>query len=87
MTVGDTFTLLDGRRVAVVNRWQKRQVLAWWVHGLAHEDLEDIIRNDELEMWNVRDHHPRLIANGCLSLCLVSELDEPDANEWGLIMP
>lgn len=86
MKVGDRIRLNGGNVVVCVDRWQRNQTVGWWVEpDYSAVMVKDTIQDIE-SMWDIgnKTFHP--FHPYCLSLCLLSEVDETE-NEFGVISP
>lgn len=92
---GDVLTDSEGTRLVVVDRWQKNQTRGYWITGETEEGMV-WIKEDRWKYfsWNLEENYPSRIwpaaypdSPPCLCLCHVSEVDAPETNEWGLVLP
>jgi hypothetical protein len=85
--VGEVFTDVAGIRLRVVNKFQQKQKQAYWVHEMSREQIHSIFSGSHwrYEAWTV--NAATWPTHLCLSLCPETELDPPETNEFGLVVP
>jgi hypothetical protein len=96
MQPGDIVVDANGRKLTRVMKMQREQTLAYWVHrGCSVEKVQKDItfriwRNDGGWPWEVRkSQYTGYVCNEGDDIlhCAVDELDGPEENEFGPVIP
>lgn len=88
---GDQFVSNDGVTLVVVDRFHKNQQKGFWVSGMREDEVRDITGSQDWAYtgWFIKDYQPGgwPTATDLLCLCPKDELDPPETNEFGLVVP
>lgn len=91
----------DGYHIVAVDKIQRRQTRGYWAPATWSKEItaDELAHTDYESWWTVEDsgYEPGFqlnkqgtetsLASYDLVMCLVSELDEPEVNEWGEVCP